>query len=256
MGARIFRDWSDSLAIHNAGDQAENLFTRLIMKADDYGVYHASAPFIRKTCYPLRDDLRDADILKRLASCQQQGLLFVFEVNQTGVSRWLDVKELAGVAAEGHQRFLVIRKFRQRLRQMTRKHPPPPPDDGRLSDHCQTAVGPPTASEKGSEENSVRDMEEAPDQADTIAKLSGIGVNMNPDIRARIKALIPRKNGSLRHQTRIVSAIERGIAKCGPGKRAIGYAASILEGEDEDIGGRAIVEKPSEPRPRTVKYAS
>lgn len=136
MPNRILRDWTDSLAIHNAGEAGENLFGRIIMKADDFGRYTSDPQLLRSLCYPHRDDLRNADMSRRLVSIQAAGLIFCYEVTDTGTSRWLDVKELSGVCAVGTKRYLLIPKFGQQKRALTSKYPDPPPDDGRLIGKC------------------------------------------------------------------------------------------------------------------------
>lgn len=129
MPIRMLRDCTDSEAIHVAGETAENLFYRLIQKADDYGRFHGDPRMIRSFCFPLRDDLRYDDISDRLANCQRAGLISLYEVGPTA-TRWLDLSELASGASGGlSKRFLLIHLFGQRLRDSREKFPPPPEGD-------------------------------------------------------------------------------------------------------------------------------
>lgn len=110
MPNRILRDWTDSEAVNQLSWQAEVFFVRLIMKVDDYGRYPAGPKFLRSLLFPIRDDLRDADMTRLLAECEKAGLIAVY--TQTGKS------------------FLEIVNFGQRAR--SRSKYPPPPIDGHL----------------------------------------------------------------------------------------------------------------------------
>lgn len=55
MANRILRDWTTSDAVDNLSPEAEVFFTRLIMKADDYGSYHANPKLIKAALFPLKD---------------------------------------------------------------------------------------------------------------------------------------------------------------------------------------------------------
>lgn len=102
MPNRVIRDWTDSERVDLLSFQAEVLFIRLMMKADDYGSYHANPKLINSFCFPLKN------------------------IRETDISRWL--QELASVGlivlytAENKQ-FLQIINFGQRLRQMKPKFP-------------------------------------------------------------------------------------------------------------------------------------
>lgn len=102
MANRVIRDWTDSEKMNNLSFQAEVLFTRLMMKADDYGNYHANPKLINSFCFPLKN-IRETDII-----------------------RWL--QELASADLIAHYNadnkpYLHIRNFGQRLRQMKPKFP-------------------------------------------------------------------------------------------------------------------------------------
>lgn len=132
MPTRILRDWTDSAPFEALSANAERLFVRLIMKADDYGRYHADVRLIRAGCFPLLAATRDADISHWIAECVKVGLVVVYQVKGRS--------------------YLAIRKFRQRTRQQVAKYPGPdgqpddwrPPDDGELSVIGPTVDGQPS----------------------------------------------------------------------------------------------------------------
>lgn len=131
MPERILRDWTDSQAMTYATEHGESLFVRIIQKADDFGLYVADPQLLRSVLYPRRDDLRNAEMSRRLILCQKPGLIRCFEVALTGATRWLDDKELSGVPAVGAKWYLVIPKSGQRIRENTKpKYPIPPAFDG------------------------------------------------------------------------------------------------------------------------------
>lgn len=79
MPTRILRDWTDSFAVDELDAHAERFFVRLIMKADDYGRFHADPRMLRSMCFPLRSDVRDTDITRWLAACEKAGLLRCYD---------------------------------------------------------------------------------------------------------------------------------------------------------------------------------
>lgn len=106
MPKRMLRDWTDSEIIDKLSVKAEVFFTRLIMKTDDFGIYHANAKLLKANLYPLRDTMRPSDITPLLAECAEAGLLGTYTV--------------AG------KEYLVILNFGQRLRTSNSKFPEPP----------------------------------------------------------------------------------------------------------------------------------
>jgi hypothetical protein len=164
MPNRILRDWTDSELINELSWQAEVLFTRLIMKADDFGRFSANEKLIRSLCFPLKDGVRDADITRWLAECEQAGLIVVYHVNSKAV--------------------LAIRNFGQRLRQKRELYPPPP-DDGQLADNCQANDGQMTA---GNEEKRNEEKRE-----DEVAKPGAVSPPGKSDLQKRIEHLLRRR---------------------------------------------------------------
>ena len=106
MPSRILRDWTDSLRFDGLSAEAERLFTRLIMKADDYGRFHADPRLLRAGCFPLSENLRANDLDRWLDELSNRQLILRYEA--------------AG------RRILAIINFGQRLKQSRWKFPPPP----------------------------------------------------------------------------------------------------------------------------------
>jgi hypothetical protein len=105
MPNRVLRDWTDSETMNNITSQAERFFTRLIMKADDFGCFHANPKLLKAALFPLNDEIRDINLSKWLNECAKAGLVQVYKV-------------------EG-KTFLQIIDFGQRLRQSRSKFPQP-----------------------------------------------------------------------------------------------------------------------------------
>lgn len=115
MPNRIIRDWTDSATMNKLGWQEEVLFTRLIMKADDYGNYFADTSLIKSLLFPRKDGLRNSDVERWLTNLKAADLIRIYP-------------------AKGDS-FLHIVNFGQRLRQKKRTYPEPP--DSILSADCQ-----------------------------------------------------------------------------------------------------------------------
>lgn len=102
MPNRVLRDWTASEKIDKISFPAEALFIRLMMKADDYGSYHANPKLIKSFCFPLKN------------------------IRETEISRWLYELESAGIIAfydAENKHYLHIIDFGQRLRTMSSKYP-------------------------------------------------------------------------------------------------------------------------------------
>jgi len=149
---RILRDWTDSYAVNDLDAQEERFFVRLIMKADDFGRFHADPRLLKANLFPLLPETRDTDISRWLAACEKAGLLRCY------------------VDGRGRQ-FLEIQNFRQRTRQMKAKFPSAgesptdesPPDDGQLtvnrqSIDCQLRTETETETETKSAPQPARDV--------------------------------------------------------------------------------------------------
>lgn len=106
MPNRILRDWTDSEKVNSLDAYAERFFTRLIMKADDYGCYYAHTSLLKANLFPLLlNEVREADISRWMAACQKAGLIALYEFNS--------------------KKFLQIVFFKQRLDKARAKFPLP-----------------------------------------------------------------------------------------------------------------------------------
>ena len=105
MPSRILSDWNDSEKVNKVSILAEVVFLRLIMKADDYGRFHASPRLLSPILFPLRDEVGPDDVEASLKELSAVGLVYLYEANS--------------------KKLLEIRDFRQRLRQMIQRFNPP-----------------------------------------------------------------------------------------------------------------------------------
>jgi hypothetical protein len=107
MPNRILRDWTDSDKVNVLSVYAERFFTRLIMKADDYGCFFADTRLLKAHMFPLLlDNIREADLLRWMTECQKAGLIVLYEISG--------------------KKYLQIMDFRQRLDKARAKYPLPP----------------------------------------------------------------------------------------------------------------------------------
>jgi hypothetical protein len=114
MPNRMLRDWTDSDKVNSLTVYAERLFTRLIMKVDDYGCYHANPTLLRANLFPLLlSEVREADITRWMAECQKAGVIRLYEFSG--------------------KKYLEIQDFKQRLDKSSRKFPEPPKLNGSVS---------------------------------------------------------------------------------------------------------------------------
>lgn len=104
MANRVLRDWTASESIDKISPEAEVFFTRLIMKADDYGSFYSNPKLIRAALFPLKE-YKDATISKWVNECIEAKLIFAYTV-------------------EGKE-YLRIENFGQRLRNMRSTFPQP-----------------------------------------------------------------------------------------------------------------------------------
>jgi hypothetical protein len=103
MPNRILRDWTDSYLFRDLSCEAESLFARLIMKADDFGNFHGAGGAIGAICFPLGVKINVQECVEELS---RAGVITLYEVNG--------------------RKYLHINNFGQRLRNHTRKFPEPP----------------------------------------------------------------------------------------------------------------------------------
>ena len=104
MPNRMLRDWTDSLKFEAMPAETERLFVRLIMKADDYGRFHADPRLARAACYPL-EDCTTAKVKDGLTDLAKRGLIYTYTVDD--------------------RPYLAIVNYGQRLKQSRPKFPQP-----------------------------------------------------------------------------------------------------------------------------------
>jgi hypothetical protein len=105
MAKRLLRDWTDSEIMDSISIEAEVFFTRLIMKADDYGSYHANPKLLKAALFPLKEMVTFKDIGNWVWECIQADLIFLYE-------------------SEGKE-YIRINKFDQRLQNKRNAFPHP-----------------------------------------------------------------------------------------------------------------------------------
>lgn len=120
MPNRVLRDWTCSEIINELSPGAEIFFTRLIMKADDFGCYHGNTKILNSQLFPLKE-IKIKDIEKWISELLEHGIVVYYEVDS--------------------KKYLKINDFRQRLRIMKSRFPQPedasPSNDGQTSDDCR-----------------------------------------------------------------------------------------------------------------------
>jgi hypothetical protein len=77
----MVRDWTDSLRFDGISAEAERLFLRLIMKADDYGRFHADPRLVKAGCFPLIESLKPEKVAEWIAELENRGLIVCYEVD-------------------------------------------------------------------------------------------------------------------------------------------------------------------------------
>lgn len=100
----MLRDWTDSTKFDGISADAERLFIRLIMKADDYGRFHADPRLIKAACFPLIDNLRPPDIARWLDELSTRQLILRYEADGRSIA--------------------VVVNYGQRLKSSRAKFPP------------------------------------------------------------------------------------------------------------------------------------
>ena len=102
----MIRDWTDSIRFDGIAPESERLFMRLLMKADDYGRFHADPRLIKAGCFPLIDNLKPVTIEGWLDDLTHRGLILRYRV--------------------GERAYLSIIQYGQRLKSSRAKFPPLP----------------------------------------------------------------------------------------------------------------------------------
>lgn len=130
MPNRILRDWTDSDNVNKLSAGAEIFFTRLIMKADDFGCFYSDVRLLKAHLFPLKlDIIIETEVLDWVSECVKAGLILLYEV--------------------ANKKYLEIVNFKQRLRTANRKFPAPPTFGGQSADNLST-IRPPEVETKRS----------------------------------------------------------------------------------------------------------
>ena len=117
MANRILRDITDSEKVNKLSWQSEVLLYRLMMKADDYGCLFANPKLLKGSLYPLKESIRETDIIRYLKELEVTELIILFEAENKG--------------------YLQILNFGQELRRMKHKYPTPSESDvAKLRQSC------------------------------------------------------------------------------------------------------------------------
>ena len=119
MPNRILRDWTDSTRIEQLDAEAERFFIRLIMKADDFGIFHGDIRLLKAALFPLLTDTRLSSVRQWRDKCVSTGLCHLY-------------------TDERNREFLQINDFNQRTRAKESKFPKP---DGHMTVICQSHDG-------------------------------------------------------------------------------------------------------------------
>lgn len=131
----MIRDWTDSESVDSLSPHAEVFFTRLIMKADDFGNYTGNPKLINAALFPFKcyDVMKVYDWIEE---CEKAGLVLCYSV-------------------DGKQ-YLHINNYDQKLRRMRAVYPPPPDGQARTVDgNLRTNDGQVTAEVEEEEKKEV-----------------------------------------------------------------------------------------------------
>lgn len=91
MPNRMLRDCTDSDKVNLLSPNAEVLFYRLMMKADDFGCFYGNVRLIKANCFPLKvDSVRDTDISRWMDELQKAGLIVVYTYDEKNYLRVLN----------------------------------------------------------------------------------------------------------------------------------------------------------------------
>lgn len=111
MANRVLRDWTFSENVDSLSYESEVFFTRLIMKADDYGKFHGSEKLLKAALFPLRN-ITSNQLQKMISECVKSGIIVTYTVDS--------------------KQYIQILNFGQRLRVMNSKFPDCPTNDSEV----------------------------------------------------------------------------------------------------------------------------
>lgn len=150
MPNRTIRDWTDSWTIQELSSDEERFLIRLMMKADDFGRFHANTNALKSFLFPLLPDVRLEQVRQWRDKCADVDLISLYR-DKNGKD------------------FLLINNFGQRLRQMKTQFPAPCghkecklkteclQHDDRLSSGCQRIDDNLSVEEKGREAKRIEE---------------------------------------------------------------------------------------------------
>lgn len=103
MPNRILREGLlESPAIDALDAGAERFFVRLMLRADDFGRYHANPAMLANMLFPLRRDVEPQMVADWLNQCQQAKLLRVYQVDGR---QCLEIAKFGGKPRAQHSKF-------------------------------------------------------------------------------------------------------------------------------------------------------
>ena len=117
MPNRYIRDgWKSSDKIDLLqGNTAESFYLRLCLSVDDFGRFDGREVILKSALYPLKSEIRTADITRWLAECEKAGLLAMYYVED--------------------KRYVEVLNFNQKIRIKNSKYP------ARVNENCPTGAG-------------------------------------------------------------------------------------------------------------------
>lgn len=153
MPQRVIRDWTDSEKINTISSSAECLFVRLMMKADDFGNFHANVKLVKSLCFPLKD-YRESDITRWMNELKESGLIAFYMAD--------------------NKKYLTILKFGQRLRNMRNTFPKPSENDNMQQIAASCGECPPETNRSRNEEEGEEEGEEKRAHSQNLDQLENL----------------------------------------------------------------------------------
>lgn len=112
MPNRIIREgYLDSPRVALLDAMAERFYFRMFLVVDDQGRIENRPELLKSWCFPVREDIRSADVTRWIAACEKAGLILAYEVNG--------------------RRYIELQEFRQRTRTASKCPDPPGMSDAR-----------------------------------------------------------------------------------------------------------------------------
>lgn len=89
----MVRDWTSSKKINKLSAQGERFFTRLIMKADDFGNYPENTKLLNGNLFPEKDEILDSDVVTWLNECVAADVIRRYTVEDKQYIHIIDFKQ-------------------------------------------------------------------------------------------------------------------------------------------------------------------